>query len=62
MPGGAIGVAEKLNGPKIASCADDEEFLLEERMMFKVREHCGIILSHSFMRKLGSTVQSPAIR
>ena len=62
MPGGARGVAWKLNTPKTASCADREGLRLEARREFNVREHCGRSLSHSCIGKLGSTVQSPAIR
>ena len=62
MSGGASGLAAKLNTPKTVSCAEREGLRLEARREFSVKVHWGRSLSHSCIRKLGSTVQSPVIR
>ena len=62
VPGGAIGVAEKLKLPKMAACADSVGLRREDLTRFNVIIAWGSSRSHSAMGYLGSHVHKPAIK
>ena len=62
VPGGTIGVAEKLKLPKMAACAEREGLRREDLTRFSVIIAWGRRRSHSAMGYLGSHVHKSAIR
>ena len=62
MPGGASGVALKLNSPNMYAYADSRGFDLAALSKFNVIFACSMSLSHSDSGKLGSTLASPALK
>ena len=61
VPGGAKGVAVKLNSPNTYAWADNLGFVLEDRKRFIVIFVCGISLSHSESGKFGSAPANAAL-
>ena len=59
MPGGAKGVAAKLNFPNIYAYADYFGFVIAVRIKLSVMLACSTSLSHSDNVKLGSTLAKP---
>ena len=62
VPGGAKGVAVKLNSPSTYAWADNLGFVLEDRKRFIVMFVCNISLSHSESGKFGSAHANEALR
>ena len=62
VPGGANGVAAKLNSPNIYVYADNNGLVLADLSRFNVILHCSMSLSHSVRGKLGSTIAKPALK
>ena len=61
-PGGANGVASKLNIPFNAVYAEIFWLRRDGRNIFNVITDCGISLSHKCMGKLGFTVHNPEMK
>ena len=59
VPGGARGVRLKLKLLKVAAYAERLDWRREYRRRFNVMSHCGKNLSHSWIGKLGSSVDIP---
>ena len=59
VPGGANGVAAKLNSPKICVYADNEVLAFADLRIFSVLFHCSMSLSHSFRGNSGSKLVKP---
>ena len=62
VSGGANGVAEKFNSPKMYVYADRFGFERADLRRFKVILACSISLSHLVRGKFGSTLASPALK
>ena len=62
MPGGAIGVAAKLNSPNIYVYVDNNGLVRDERSRLSVILACGISLSHSLNGNCGSMLARPALK
>ena len=62
MPGGASGVALKLNSPKIYVYEEIVEFKQDDLRRFSVIFACSINLSHSAKGKFGLTLARPALK
>ena len=61
MPGGARGVALKLNSPNIPAYADNDGFILEDLNILRFNDAYCITMYHSLPGNLESHVQSSVI-
>ena len=62
IPGGARGVAQKSNSPKMCAYAERLGFVRGALKRFKDKIACGSSLFHSVSGKLGSHDAKPALK
>ena len=62
VPGGANGIAEKLNSPNIYVYEDNEVLALADLRRFSVMLHCSMSLSHPVRGNSGSKLAKPSFK